>query len=436
MLLFGFGLIGYFFCFLFDNIFLSLIIFTLYCLFLVIHYNDKTFTHPVLIFTLFYYPYSTWYIFYSLLNLTYDVNVLSLVVQYSYLGIISFASPSILFEFGNKPNKVSKTVFTTAFNSNLIFNIFYWSVAALLLSSIFAISFSGLSSKREIIDANIEIVNLSSYLAIFLTILVSLKKKNDIDKRGKFILLDPIPIITLCIFVLLYLVGGERDYMFRIIFVMIMMYFYCKRTANFFKISLIFSLVVFAMPFTHMFKTFFLLPGSDSLQLSQLGLWGGEFAAASKNLYMVIYYDAIGGYSFLLNDMLRGLVPLSSRLGLESSARWYDKIFRQDVGIDGTSGWGFSLVAEGYVIDRVVGVIVVMCIVSCLLHFLHRKMESSTYWYVFYLMALSTSIYCIRADIANFLSQTFKVSGISIFAIWICTVTFEKIAQSRRKYEK
>ncbi|UXN74100.1 hypothetical protein N8D56_01945 [Devosia sp. A8/3-2] len=31
-------------------------------------YNDRRFTHPVAVFTLFFYPYSTWFVYYSLMK--------------------------------------------------------------------------------------------------------------------------------------------------------------------------------------------------------------------------------------------------------------------------------------------------------------------------------------------------------------------------------
>ncbi|MNR68974.1 hypothetical protein D3C85_1938930 [compost metagenome] len=37
---------------------------------------------------------------------------------------------------------------------------------------------------------------------------------------------------------------------------------------------------------------------------------------------------------------------------------------------------------------------------------------------MFYILALSTAVYCIRSDLANFLSQTFKVGGLAVVGYW------------------
>lgn len=37
----------------------------------------------------------------------------------------------------------------------------------------------------------------------------------------------------------------------------------------------------------------------------------------------------------------------------------------------------------------------------------------------FHILALSATIYCIRADLANFLSQVFKIAGIAVFSLYL-----------------
>lgn len=436
LLLFGLGILGLLLIFLSENISFSIGLFSLYSLCLVLRYNDRTFTQPVLVFTLFYYPYSTWYLFQILSVHFYNIRTVLLVLQYSYVGLFAFASVSLLFEikFSSMKNPRKKRfVPEPVLKSPFLFNSAYWVTALLIVFYILTVFYSGALSKRDIADAKMSMTSIAGFSAFFLTILIAMYKINDVGRKGRFCFRDPLMFTTLGLLVLYYLVAGERDYMFRYIFIMIMIYFHSEKSANILKLLPVFIGTILVMPVSQAFKTILLSKPSTAMSVGEFGIFGGEFAAASRNLYMVIYYDAKAGYSYLLNDFLRGVIPFSSSFGLESFAHWYDTIFRIENGVAGTSGWGSSLVAEGFVVDGARGVFVVMFMVSCMLHTLHKLMYRSIYWYVFYLLALSTSIYCIRADVANFVSQTFKISGLAIAALWFCTVLLKKVLRSRRR---
>lgn len=73
-----------------------LFLFSLYSFVVVFFYNDKTFTNPVFVFTLFFYPYSTWYIF-SIIQKGFVLNEFYLVkvLQCSQVGLLGFLSFSV-----------------------------------------------------------------------------------------------------------------------------------------------------------------------------------------------------------------------------------------------------------------------------------------------------------------------------------------------------
>ena len=140
-------------------------------------------------------------------------------------------------------------------------------------------------------------------------------------------------------------------------------------------------------------------------------------------------------WSFLWNDFLRGLIPFGGELGLQSAGSWFNQVFRVEEGIEGTSGWGFGLVAEGLLIGGGAGIILVMAFVSAMVSLFYKMRVRSEYWYVFYLLSLSTAIYCIRADLANVLSMTFKVGGAAVLMLYGLG-RFRRIGWASGKREK
>lgn len=112
-------------------------------------------------------------------------------------------------------------------------------------------------------------------------------------------------------------------------------------------------------------------------------------------------------------------MPLGGKLGLLNSAAWFHQVYRLEEGIAGAAGWGFGLVAEGCLIGGIPGIIFVMSFVSVSLAVLYQCRMRSEYWYVFYLLSLSTAIYCIRADMASVLSQTYKIGGVAVWFMYL-----------------
>lgn len=80
------------------------------------------------------------------------------------------------------------------------------------------------------------------------------------------------------------------------------------------------------------------------------------------------------------------------------------------------------MVAEGLLFGGVAGILVAMSLVAVVLVGFYRWRNRSEYWYVFYLLALSSAIYCIRADLANLLSMTFKIGGSAVLLVRLLSV--------------
>ena len=219
-------------------------------------------------------------------------------------------------------------------------------------------------------------------------------------------------------FVLEYLLAGQRDYLFRLLICAAFLYFDHRRMAGLPVLLTVLFVVSLLLPLTQMFKAMVIAESLGPWN-SELGaLFLSEFSSASKNLYVLIQHGFEPSWSFVWSDIVRGLVPFGEVYGFQSTGAWFHWIYRPDEGIGGTSGWGFGLVAQGVLVGGLPGIALVMGSVAVILALLYKRRMRSEYWYVFYLLALSTSLYCIRADLANLLSQTFKVGGLCVLGLY------------------
>ncbi len=163
-------------------------------------------------------------------------------------------------------------------------------------------------------------------------------------------------------------------------------------------------------------------------------LLSNEFISASRNFYSLLLYGVEHNIYFLFNDIIRAFTPsiLLPSLDIQSTGSWFNKIYRVENDFYGTSGWGFSIIGTGYLVGGVLGIILIISIYSFILSILYNMRVKSIYWYAFYLLAFTTAIYVIRGDMANFLSQTIKIGGLSVLSLFIMHRFFIRI---RKKNE-
>lgn len=423
-----FGLFGYFIVLLQQSLVVSLLIFSIFTFLLILLNNDKTFTQPITLFSLFYYPYSTWFCYYSMLTGQYDDAYMVYSLELSYLGLFVFAFVGVLYSYFKPRHNYSDFIYS----ENIVYSIQSIRTLILLSSSIILISViqvltSGAMNKREVLELSYTFLFFVGYLGYVLTagiLLYALVK----TKNNGFGKLFSSFHFTYVVFVLFcgYLFLGERDLVFRFIFCMLMLYFSHKKTANIFILTVIMTSLVLILPVSQAAKGLLLPASSFSMNYELHRIFFGEFMAPSRNLYMLISHGVEHSYSFLVSDFMRAFVPFGSELGFKSTTSWYNGEYRVDNGFSGTSGWGFTLIGQGYLLGRSFGVMVIMSIVSGCLHLLYFRRFNSCYWFVFYLLALSTSIYCIRADMANLFSQIFKIGGLSVALYWILSIVFKR----------
>jgi oligosaccharide repeat unit polymerase len=401
-----------------------LVAFSLLSLIYLALYNDRRFTHPVAVFTLFFYPYSTWFVYYSLMKGGYREDLLAELLKLEFLGLWAFAVASDAMT-SLMSRRTANAAATNSVNhaGRLSVSLPVVASLAVILLSLFDAMSSGASTKSELVGRGSEFATLSGIASVILTagaILVAISLLRDRGAWATFT--HPALLVMLIVMLGSVAILGERDYVFRFGFCMLVVYFSQKRNASLVVMLLILLALTAVLPFSQAAKGLLLPGGEFGKNFSVDDIFLGEFFAASRNIYMLLHYGVEQSYSFLVTDLARGLLPLSGGGDLRSAGNWYNNVYRVQNNFAGNSGWGFSLVAEGYLVGGSLGVVVVMGVVGAFAQTLYGLRTRSDYWFALYVLALPTIVYGIRADLANVLSQTIKIGGAAVILFWIAHI--------------
>ncbi|MEX1014117.1 MAG: hypothetical protein WDZ80_03070 [Candidatus Paceibacterota bacterium] len=396
----------------------SVVLFLTYVISVVFIFNRGTLSDPRMLFLGLFFFYSTWYsirvvlLNYSVLEI--DLLILKQSVNYSFLAAVTFVvvANAIIDESVN--NKRIKFFEWARGKTNFFLSEKLVLVILILINAfiLFTVLTSGATSK---IGISKPLKLTGSFSTIFLTVIFALR----LLRLKKSLYRDSF-IVYLSLFMLLFvLVLGERDALFRILFLFVVVFFDKNQKGSPLILMMVLITVAILVPISQAFKA---VTMSGELNLPKFGyamIFSNEFISASRNLYSLMLYEVEHNFMFLYTDLLRAVSPtfLLSDLNVFSSTQWFNGTFRVVNGFSGTSGWGFGIVAQGFLLGGGAGVIVVMTLFSSIICFFYNQRFNSIYFYIFYLLMLTTAIYCIRADMANFISQSFKISGLMIMLV-------------------
>ncbi|MFY8285226.1 O-antigen polymerase [Pseudoalteromonas sp. SSMSWG5] len=414
-----------------QSVFFKIILFYLNY-FMVLAFNKKNALDPRVFFLGFFVIYSTFYpikvilLDYSLIPINY--YSLSLSLNYSFFF---FFSCLLVFELFLKPHN-GEHFYDSVYSLKPPGNetlLRYIAIFIILLLS-FSIYSSGATSKRDVQSEIGVLASLGNFCALMLLVLFYLNLVRSI----KFKFFNQVTVSTFFILLFYMLLTGERDVFFRLCFSLLVVYFAYSKTLNLKKIFLIFLAVVVLVPMSQALKA--ILINSDELSVGTVStalIFSNEFVSASRNLYALVYFGVDFGASYLLNDVVRAFIPslFFSDVNIHSTVSWFHNVYRPSNGFDGQSGWGFTIVGSGYLLGGYFGVFLIAMLVSLSLVFFYNRKYKSILWFVFYLMLLMTSIYTIRTDVANFLSQSYKLGGIYMLFVLISSYLYRLIGVSK-----
>lgn len=397
---------------------LQIIIFTLItfvCLFLS---KENGILHPLSWFPIFYLLYGISFVVYESLE---ESNLLFIdqIIPLAFLGLAGFMTPLIFF---NK-NKILFPMVRLKNNSiKLVWSIF--GIVCILL--IVYVIGSGVSSKREFLD------NIGGMGSLFVSFsIIPLIYCIKLIKEKKFSVLDPYFILTFLLLFIAFGVTGERDYIFRFLFFILLMYFSIKKY-NLSIFILLMMLVVIVMPLTQLMKGYLISTESIvySFEFKLNTFFYNDFYSAGRNLNYILekQIPLMYGETFIW-DIKRFFNFIY--VDQQSTGAWFNDSFRAQYRDIGTSGWGFSLVAEAYMNFGKLGVFCLYSLIGLISGILYKISYKNLYNFLFYLLYVVVVIYVTRADFANYLSLVFKINLISILSLCLLLKAIDKIQKGR-----
>lgn len=399
----------------------SVFLFFIYVASVIIVFNRGTLTDPRTLFLGFLFLYSTFYPLRVLITevsiLKIDYTLIKSTVNYAFIGAISFVT-TVNYFIDEKISRRKLPHFSLTSNNTYLFTserLITFFLLALVLLGLYEVATSGAASKRELSDVKGIVPQLAYFSSLFVIIILAIR----LSRLKKSFFKDKITIIFYIFFVIYLLYTGERDTVFRIVLISLLIFFDKSTKANWLLIFFLLSSAAILVPLSQSFKAVLL---SGEINLPSLGaeaLFNNEFISSSRNLYALQLYGVHHNINFLFTDIIRAFVPTILIPGFDiiSTNQWYHTQYREMHGFSGSSGWGFGIIPQGYLFAGVPGIIIIMFLYALVITKFFNIKYRSIYHYIFFISLLLTGIYCIRADVANFLSQTFKIGGIMILIL-------------------
>lgn len=376
--------------------------------------------------------YSTWFplqvIFFGYEGpLTIDGNVLLNSIKLQMFGIVVFVLVCMALIDEDKISLSRRKFFnclSMARKEHTSEAFIFWPILLFILVAIMVTAGQGHTTKREILDSGSVLKNISElffYVLLVIVMLITLRRgKQLISYKAVMVVLVGLGFLLLL---------GERDVFFRVAILGFLLFVDKKNIPVFVSVLFVVALAVIIVPLSQGLKAVFLSGEFSFTGLDLRLVFSNEFVSAGRNVYSLMYYGVDNSFSFIVHDVLRAFVPsvLFSGAEIQSTGSWFNSVYRLEHGFHGTSGWGFSLIAQGYLTSGYFGVFLIMTIAATILSMIYRKSYDTEYWYVFYLMALTTYVYIIRADFANLLSQVFKIGGFAVIGVYLGHYVFNKL---------
>ena len=392
-----------------GGIYTAIISFFLYS-FSLSHFTKKVGSlNPLSWFPLFFFAYSS---FYTLNDIVFTLNDgdLWFGIFLGHIALVAFSLPVLIY-YMIKGMRFCRPEIGVRLPSGLFYIV--WGGCG---TAVFWVFLGGFKSKREVLDSFSG--SILSYLMIFFLLLAAVSIVKTIEgfrNGGGFGGWK----VGVSFFVLLlgYGVTGERDFVFRYLFMLVVVLFlYRWKFSAFYPVLIILALAFF-LPVSQALKGVVIVDQVDFSLVSQRSVFENEFSSAGRNLQYVIdsRLARMNGLTYIWD--IRRAMPFLE--GGQSAGKWFNEVLRVRYGDGGTSGWGFSLVAEGYMNFGVIGVAIqyyFLGVVTLVVFLLSSRGGLYLLFYVFY---LASFIYVQRADFANYLGFCFKLNIFIILCVWV-----------------
>lgn len=225
--------------------------------------------------------------------------------------------------------------------------------------------------------------------------------------------------------ILYWLIMGQREAIFGLGLVWLLLFMYQVNTK--YRVPLLFgAILAFSAiePVTASFKS--VLIGEQritELRAEDL-LYPAPYSGATRNCEILIENNIeIPTQDLLRRELLRPFSIMGVGQQTLSMSAWYNLVLREQLGIGGSSGWGFTMVGSGLLLGGFVGIAGMFLVYGGVLGGLFKFANSSFFWATIYLYVIPLSVYVLRQDFAYFLSAVGKqaIIPLAIFTVidWI-----------------
>lgn len=307
---------------------------------------------------------------------------------------------------------------------------------------------SGFQTKREILDElNNELFfrlgKMANQMLPIFSVLLIMNKKMEIKKRVFWV------ISILIISFLEMIVIGERSAFIQILIVNLLAYnvnnqISLKKAfiAGAFVLLMIIVGVSMKASFGKNHNFSFLLSGEPLW----VKLFNAEFSSASINTANILNHQKIWDYGYGLKYLLLifqpfNFKPLSGLMKLlgyknlftiSDNSLWY-----HDVILKGArSGYGFSMVADGYMELGILGVIILYLLLGIVVKKVYEKSSYSMLTLIFYVVLVPIFIYSTRATLLYLVNYLIKYILLPLVILSIFKVHRKNICYRRKSCEK
>jgi len=295
--------------------------------------------------------------------------------------------------------------------------ILYMVMYVIIIMAIISISQSGYVHKSEIYASHnflYRIAFISIYLLLTFYVLMCLHYKNN---RWHIKLLT---YATFALTLQLSMYTGERDIFFTYLLLTIFI-LYLFGTIKKYHFLFLVPLGVLILPISNIYKSFFLTHKSGNIFSAGFikQFFDSEFRAASTNVQILLnnanHVKGVFSYDQIFKDIQRVFIS-----NTESTLGWYNDLFFSYT----KTGYGFTLVGEGYVIDELLGIIVLFIIIGIFVRCLYQLANKNIYMKTLYIYSIPNVIYSIRADLTNIFSPILKHIILALVVIFIIQKLF------------
>jgi oligosaccharide repeat unit polymerase len=406
--------------------------------FAIVYYFHREISHPLVIYSMFFAIYSVFFPIYFYLTqsalvypqgllASFDDYVLSKTIFCNSIGYASFLFGVILSQ-KRYHSRVNYAI--NVFQNNILYKVPYFIILVLFCISlipVYHILQYDFVSKNDIARSGqtfLRFYMIYHPLIVFLSIHILYLFEKNRWQSGLIVFAA-----FFLYFFIVFGITGERDVVVYFALILLIYISEIKRKVSPVTVLYLLFIGIFLFPVMHILKSFIIAPQVDSFRvLFSSGLenfFKGEFLSAGRNLYTIIYFttDLYDGER-ISQDLLRFFRSnfLGINLHVLSTSEWYNRIYLENTG----SGFGFSIVASGYLDFGYAGIILIMLPLGYILSFFYKQRLRNNLFYVLYLYVLLTMVYCIRQDIAVIINNSIKFGIIPVLILVIYSKIFRR----------